>query len=522
MAAPPGKPKRPTGKVPVRKPGAAAPSTAGPKKKLKRPPGAGVVPEEQKPKAKAVEMNRDSIIMASIAGVLAIASLVLIVQSGFRLVRRWHFREGLLQHDMGRPAGAMDSLKSAVNWDSDNPEPKLLLAKVYVEDDMWTEADELYSDVINSEFGGQHPEAHVGMGVMYLRQADKAKTPEATGEFLTKAEAAFAKAGGATEAKIGLAVAKLIRDVKIDGGTGAGAAGAFAEAYTKAKADAPTLDACIDLYSGMALAGYSSEAYGPLGSDAARAWLQYDPSNIQAMSAVLVYDGQFLEHGHAKADTPEALAAIVEAQNLRAGQFIVNRLKEKHGEENDRLAAVAFLMSVFYWRVEQGLWAEAQQVIRKSLLQKEILDLPGPIQADVYYVQKICEVPSFAQRNQYLGNADMELAQKARKLEGDENFNKQYPKLLTQTYAAIAQAKYMISHNGGDKKLFKQAADYLKKAVEREPGEYVHLRNLALALYRANFGDEAKSHLEKLRELAGEDPARQQDVDDIGKVLNQE
>lgn len=531
MALPPGKGKRPAGKVPAGPPGKVpARSPGAPPGKVKRPvkrPGTapGAIPAGEKPQAKKVEMNRQSIVMASIAGVLAIVSIVLLVQSGFRLARRWQFRDGLLQHDMGRPEAAVAPLKAAIDWDSDNPEPKLLLAKIHVEDDNYGEAEDLYNAVLGSEYGGQHPEAHVGLGVMYLRQADRAKSAEEASAFLAKAEGEFKQAGAAVESHIGLATARLIRAVKVEGASGEAAASAFADALAKAKSDPPTLDGCIDLTAGQAASMYSAEQYNAQGALAARQWLQYDPLNPSAMSAVLLYDGQLFEFDHAKDDTPTAVKEVIEAQTFRIGQYVRSRLQDTTVEAIDRRAALAYVLSVVHWRIEQGLWHDAQDAMTRQMALNEIAGLVETMVIQIYFVQRLCEVPVFGDRNLLLAGSGRDITNIITRVESDETFKQRYPDVLPLLHATVGQVNYVMGTGGGlsDRAMYYGiAVGSLKKAVELAPTEYSYLRNLALALGALGKPEEGRAHLEKLKELAGEDAERVKDLGALVEYLNKE
>ena len=441
--------------------------------------------------------------MASISTVLIIVTLILTVKGTFQLIRKIKFGNALHSHDSYQIDGAKDSLESAIGWHSDNAEARILLAKIHVERGNWSEAEEQYRAV--EGLGTLADLAKTGRGIMYLRRADASDKPDEITEFVGKAEAELSNANG-IEAKIGLATAKLIRARRLDGDIDA-ARSAFASAMTAAqsKKPPPTLEGCMDLYGGLAAAGHDPSRYVPQAAEAARAYLQYDPSNLVALQNLIVFEAQKFEFDvHQIAETD--MEMFRESLDIRVRSYMGGLISKHQKRPGMRSALLDFMMSVIYWHLQKRAWDEALDVVKWQMKRPIFNDYVEPELLNMYVCMRLCQAPKFARRANMVNvtRGDMRNYLRNRYVTEEKKLKAKYPTLKADLLHMMAYARYTVWMDQKDRNMVRDAIKDLEDADTALPDDYAIQRNLAVALRVREEYEKAQALLPKLEEAAGD------------------
>lgn len=232
----------------------------------------------QKIKSRKFEFSRATIIQLSCSGVILVISLVL----GWLAFARWWYKDNLLKGFWGyhsnQPQIAKTSLEAALYWKKDSVPARLLLAKINCDANQLNAAEKSYQGLPG------RVDAHVGLGVIWLKRADKAVKPEEVNTMVGQARAAFIAGKGlsstAPEPQIGLGHCELMLAQKLnDPSRLAVAQGIFdkvTQDLTRPEVRlAVTKSGLIDYYTGLGKARSAGGRYDPEAARAMRACYQY-------------------------------------------------------------------------------------------------------------------------------------------------------------------------------------------------------------------------------------------------------
>lgn len=145
--------------------------------------------------------------LAVSAGVILL-SLVL----GYLALVRWRLKVNLLSGYESYAAGDLENarkrMEAALSWKPDHTGARELLAKIQCDINLLNEAEANYQQLIGQ--GYAPPQVRVGLGVVYLKRADKAD-PKDAAPLLKRAYECFEGAGGIPESAIGLGHCDLLQ-----------------------------------------------------------------------------------------------------------------------------------------------------------------------------------------------------------------------------------------------------------------------------------------------------------------------
>jgi hypothetical protein len=505
---------RPVPRPPPR-PGSTLPSAPG-KTKDKAAP--------KKPKKALMEMNRQALAMAAAAIVVSAVSLVLLYAGFMNLMRRLKFEGALKNADTFRASAAKDDARSLVGWDASNPEPKILLARLHAEDDEYADAESLYEEVLKLPELPEHPDsylqANLGQGVVALRRADRADVQDVKQieEQLRKAEEMFKKAPGATEAKIGLAWARLLRAVRIDKKPASEARKSFEEAYAAAKGSPPTRGAAEDLHLGMALSGYDPARWNPNADKHAKAYLTYNAEDPTALFNTLIYDGQRIEFNQWKVDTPESLQATRQALDTRLLTFIEHVASKSTDQPILREAVIAYAMSAIVWYVEHGFWDRARDTHVRFMRRAQFSGTIRSDQTSLLVCQGMLK-GSTPPSHTTLLHATEDVGTTIKKITDDPALRAQYTALLVDAINTYAAGRYELWKIGGGEIHLNDALIVLEAAPKEAAEDYVTLRNHAYVLMGKKEQEKAESLLPRIEKAASSEAKWGADFDALKKYI---
>jgi hypothetical protein len=221
-----------------------------------------------KVKSKSVEWSTQSLVQLGVAGALVLLSLLM----GYFAIARFQLKrnlvEGLRAMDSHDEGNAIPALQSAVGWKPSHGGARLALAKMLVDAGTFDEAATHYQQLLTNPDFVEKGLAQVGLGVIALKRAEKAKDDKEFAAQIKAAQEAYKAAGGVPEAKIGLRLADLLVALRAKNGEAiTKLQTAFSGLHTdiRKSGGSVTKDGLIDLYAAAGLCyayngGYSKEA----------------------------------------------------------------------------------------------------------------------------------------------------------------------------------------------------------------------------------------------------------------------
>lgn len=293
------------------------------------------------PPVRRVVLTAASLGQYAAAAVLTIAAAWV----GYQAFAAWRFRaaieEAYRQHDAGLWGTVRASAEEALRWRPEFSGARLLLAKMMcVSGDL--EGARREYERLRSE-GYASPAVSIGLGVVYLRLAERASENAAAVELAERARKEFMAArGSAPEAEIGLGHVEIFLGVRTgDPARYASARGIFGavRAALQGNPEAArrvTREGLVDYYAGFARAlAASPQADAEAAAAFRAAWQLSRPRWTRLLANLLALEARrFLEAGtwtaeQAKAAEPEVVALRQEmAAFFRANRQAQEEMKE--------------------------------------------------------------------------------------------------------------------------------------------------------------------------------------------------
>lgn len=463
-----------------------------------------------------MELSPVSLGMAAGAAVLTLISIWLCYDGAGRLIRKMAFRTALEGHDSTEYGLAVDKLETVIKWDAQNPLPRILMAKIHVEKGEDAEAQELYSDLIAKGEDTAHPEIHAGIGVMYLRQADKEKASDKAAKLLSDAEAAFGKAGALPEAGVGRATARLLRALR-SGGARADAAKEFGAALEAAKVNPPGREGIEDLYAGLAVASFDPAKWNKQGYEAAKSYHTFNAKSETALANIMFYEAQFLDQLLLKPASDAEVGPLWAEIVKRVGVFIKPQYALIKDSET-REALMDYNLAAVLWMTDKARYQDALGFMLTELNRSEFYATLQNSWLYLYFSQNLCAARPFEGQpnaiNTLYGLIESAIAELSR----NEGAAKQNPDYLPLALQFQALGDYTIWKNTGDLRFLPRAEDALARALKLAPDDYRIQRNLAYTYWAGKKVDEATKLIPKLEEAA-KTTEEKADLEEVKKYL---
>lgn len=296
----------------------------------------------EKVKKTKIEISPLATLQFAVAGVLLVLSLVL----GYLAFVKWRFKVNLVSgyesFDSNELESAKSSLKAALDWKPDHRGARELLAKLQCDSNMFEESEANYEKLLAQ--GHAEPQVHAGLGVVYLKKADKATDAKDMASFLKQARECFERASAVPEGAIGLGHCDLFQGERLTPATDARRFDSAIQRFRKireemnSKADyraGCSLAGIVDYYAGLgkALAATRTPEDNKAASAAFRAWYQIGRRNPTPMGNILAVETRRFEDRtyslqEMAAMKPEALALRREMDLWRTQKEAFREVKE--------------------------------------------------------------------------------------------------------------------------------------------------------------------------------------------------
>jgi tetratricopeptide (TPR) repeat protein len=207
---------------------------------------------------KKVELTKEALFQLIGAGVLAVTSLVL----GWVALTNWRAKSSILSgyqlYDGNQAGQAKRELTDAAHLKPDHIGTREVLAKLACDLGELSAAEEHYRKIreVQREAGSDSTALKIGMGVVYLKMADKATATKEIQDLVEKARAEFRAATNVPEGDIGLGHCELVLASKTGNPKNLAAAGEIFKRVRTALNNHDTAakisrDGLIDYYSGL-------------------------------------------------------------------------------------------------------------------------------------------------------------------------------------------------------------------------------------------------------------------------------
>lgn len=215
------------------------------------PPPPEDAPAKKTPKA-GMPFSITAVGMWAGSGILMVVSALMILSSVRTYSFKSNFREALRMHDSRNPGQVGALCEKALGWNGSFHPARELWAKVLVDSDSDDVAEDHYNALIRS--GYKKPSVFAGLGVLYLRRADKEKDAAKAVALTSKAQEYFSQARSIPEGEIGTGLCALMLGLRQNNSAKIKEARATLEGVAKNLNDKIGRDGLIDLYFGLGCA----------------------------------------------------------------------------------------------------------------------------------------------------------------------------------------------------------------------------------------------------------------------------
>lgn len=216
----------------------------------------------EKVKTKKIEYTPMTLVQLGAALVLILLSLVF----GYQAFTKWRFKVSLIEgyeaFDSNLMANAVPALEGALSWRPEHTGALELLAKIRCDENQLDKAVDHYGKLVN--LGYDRPQVRAGLGVLFLKRADKAATLAEATNYVKEAQGQFKAASGIPEAAIGLGHCELVLAHKGETGRYATALQMFKKIEHDLEGNAAYRQECtreglVDFYAGLGKALSTSQ-----------------------------------------------------------------------------------------------------------------------------------------------------------------------------------------------------------------------------------------------------------------------
>jgi tetratricopeptide (TPR) repeat protein len=243
-------------------PGAAKPPSQ-PKIVVKPPRAEGGPPppeepvKDKKPAGAGMPFSITAIGMWAGAAVLFAVSALMIYSSIGKFSLKTNAREALKMHDSGNTGQVGALCEKALGWNSSYHPARELWAKTLVDSGADDVAEDQYNLLIRSNY--KKPSVYAGLGVLYLKKADKEADPAKAATLIAKAQEFYGQARSIPEGEIGLGMCALMLGIKQKNAAKLKEARGILEGAAKNLNDKIGRDGLVDLYFSLGVAQVLSE-----------------------------------------------------------------------------------------------------------------------------------------------------------------------------------------------------------------------------------------------------------------------
>jgi hypothetical protein len=461
---------------------------------------------EGKPK---VEWTPSTLIHLGVAVVLAILTCVF----GWLAFSNWRFKvnlvEGYQEYDRGRPQIAIKQpLDAALSWRPIHTGARELLAKVLCDEGALDAARNHYT--ILEKQGYNVPQVHIGLGVLALKEAEKADQPKQVELLVNEAAGHFKLAPGVPEAEIGIGHCDLVLARKLGNPAYYGRA---QKTFQKIQAamETPkfraeiTRDGLIDYYTGLGKALSSVGNQFDENSRAAfLACYQYTPTWSLPMSNVLSLEARRFAAMNESNDVLNKLAPDINALRTQA-RLIYNGIKQREEKEAYREAWIMFSLALGQAWGRAGNLNELGKIVTdlssgSDRLEQYLLDA----QIKTEFATK--DDPNPALQEQYVTKGSAAYNELIQRLPSDDGNREKRAR-------SYNNSAWMLAWRGGyanNESYYTQAVARMIEALRLYPDDYIFNRNMAVILKRfrkppsnpAAFVDKCRAAVAKDKDYA--------------------
>lgn len=464
----------------------------------------------EKVKTRKVEFTPLTIAQLAVAGGVVVVSLVF----GYMAFVKWRFKDNLIgayrTYHIGLP-NAKPYLQAAIDWNPEHPGPRELLAKILCDEDKLDEALEQYEEVLRLQPGA--PQIHAGIGVVYLKKADKAKSAAEATPLVKQAEAAFKAAGGIPEAAIGLGHCELILASKGETPRYPTARQMFekirSQMSSASYAATCTPDGLVDYYSGVARSLAGGGEYDPGATAGYRACTQVRRRWSTPLSSILAVEARRFDTGKF---TPEQMAALRKpAQELLSE--MAGHWKGGRGYSELKEPWLTYVLAVSSAYARAGMVSDFETFIRQVISGGGFQDRLEPFIVEASVLTELAvQEPQPSRALSYVVQASQRYERLATMPRLSDEVNKAVRGIVLNNlgWTLWWQGSYNNNPSG-----ILRGIEYLEKAAGLAPDDYLFNRNVAVARKRVARSSEKDwgPFLEKARKAAGE-----KYKDDLAKV----
>ncbi len=441
----------------------------------------------EKIKKTKIEISKAAAVQMAISAALAVLSIIL----GYMAFVKWRFKANLVSgyesYDSNDLEGGRKGMEAALSWRPDHVGARELLAKIYCDTNVLDRAEENYNRILAQ--GADRPEIFVGLGVLYVKKADKAEAKEVP-QLLRQARDYFERAGGIPEAAIGLGHCDLLEAERLSAADNPRRYEAAIRRFKKLREDMAARQdyraSCsrwglIDYYAGLGKALSASDAPEDLAAASAafRSCYQMVRRWPLPMANILLMEARrFHEKSY---ERTEMLAMKKEALDLRREMELWKNaaLKDAYAEVKDPwLQYTMALAKAFLWAGEENDYDALVREVTGGLFENR----PEP------YLFNCAQRTRWALKDESAKETEARLQKAAaayKALLGQAMFKEERAK----AWRAAAHNNlgwilaWLGSYNGNETTL-REARAQLEEAVKIFPGDYVFNRNLCVVLRR--------------------------------------
>jgi len=449
-----------------------------------------------------LEISPAAALQLGISAGLVVLSLIL----GYFALVRWRLKENLLSGYASYGAGDLENarkrMEAALSWKPDHAGARELLAKIQCDVNLLDEAEANYRRLL--EQGYTFPRIRAGLGVVYLKRADKADPKEAA-SYLRQARESFEAAGGIPEAAIGLGHCDLLQAERLGNPSDPRRYEAAIQRFRKIREEMNarkeyraecTRWGLVDYYAGLgkALAASPAAEDQQAALEAFRCWVQLAGRAAVPRASRLALETRRYE---GRNFTLQEMTAIKpEVMNLRRESELWKTHRDTFGELKEPW--LQFTLALAKAFLDSGLESDYEGLVRELVTGGGFEN-----RLDVYLFDA-----ALRSRKVLQGEAAASLETLVAKASAA------YRTLLAQNLIRDESARplralahnglgwmeaWLGSYNSNETKLREAQAQFLE-AVKLYPDDYVFNRNLCVVLRRLRRPDrEIQPYLDKAR-----------------------
>ncbi len=456
----------------------------------------------EKVKKRKIEISPAAAAQMGISGALIVLSIIF----GYIAFVKWRFKENLVSgyenFDSNDLENARKDLEDALRWKADHAGARELLAKIQCDIGQMDAAEANYNRLLDQ--GYAPPQVHAGLGVVFLKKADKAEAKDAAGP-LKQARDCFERASGVPEAAIGLGHCDILQAERLGAPADPKRFSAALQRFRKIRDDMNARQdyralisrwGVADYFSGLGKALAASEAPEERkeAASAFRSWNQMARRSPIPMGNFLAMETRRYEE---RAFTLQEMTGLkAEAMALRRETELWKIQKEAFGALKEPWLYYTLALSKAF--LDAGVEAEYEGLVR------ELINTQGfENRLDIFLFDASMRTRRVL-RDEAAGNLEQQVFKNSQSYKAllsqgvikDESAK--IPRALAHNNLGWMEA-WLGSYTGSDGKLGEARNQFLD-AVKIFPEDYVYNRNLCVVFKRLRRPEkEYLQYLEKAK-----------------------